>query len=77
MIYKRDNIILINKMSKNIEVLLIGECGSGKSSLGNFLLGKEDAFIVSDMPEKATHFITKQTVDNLSIIDTPGLEDPK
>ena len=33
----------------NIEIILIGETGVGKSSLGNFLFGKK-VFEISDEP---------------------------
>ena len=57
-------------------ILLIGETGTGKSSLGNFLLG-EDIFKVSDDPLSGTKKITgkQNEIDNIFVIDTPGYQD--
>lgn len=60
--------------------ILIGETGSGKSSFGNFALGIEDAFKVSDDPKSCTtETIRKisQLDPEISIVDTPGLQDSK
>ena len=56
---------------ENISILLIGLSGHGKSSLGNFLLGKH-IFKVSDRNQLCTRCISSYTSGNLTIIDTPG-----
>ena len=61
-------------------ILILGETGNGKSSLGNFILNKENAFSTSDN----TSSETKETngkygegdTKNIFVIDTPGLQDP-
>ena len=62
-------------------ILILGETGNGKSSLGNFILNKENAFSTSDN----TSSETKETngkygegdTKNIFVIDTPGLQDPE
>ena len=65
-------------MSSLFNCILIAETGSGKSLFGNYALGIENAFLVSDNPFSCT----KQTIRKISrldpqicIIDTPGLMD--
>ena len=59
-------------------LVLIGETGNGKSSLGNFILGKQ-VFSVSDKPQSETQFTKGEYGDNekrdIFVIDTPGLQD--
>ncbi|EMD42384.1 AIG1 family protein [Entamoeba histolytica KU27] len=63
---------------KQTKLLLIGETGNGKSSLGNFIL-KKNIFEVGDTTKSETE---KAKVENgeedrsdLIIVDTPGLND--
>ena len=58
-------------------VLLFGETGVGKSSLGNIILEDPYAFKISDKPDSET----KKTLGkfnknkNIFVIDTPGCQD--
>lgn len=64
-------------MSNRINLLLLGETGVGKSSLGNLILNEPNAFSISDKPESETKItcgkISKDK--NIFVIDTPGFQD--
>lgn len=66
---------MINNTQKTI--LLMGQTGSGKSSFGNFLLGRR-AFVTSNRCNSCTTKSVKETSSNdklIDVIDTPGLSD--
>lgn len=58
-------------------ILLIGEVGAGKSSLGNFILG-ENFFEVADEPERCTKNLkvkASKKYKDIEVIDTAGYND--
>jgi len=58
-------------------ILLIGEIGAGKSSLGNFIIG-ENFFKVADDPDRCTNdLIEKKSkkFKDIEVIDTAGYND--
>ena len=64
-------------MNNQASILLFGETGVGKSSLGNVILNDPNAFSISDRPEsetKVTFGKFNQSKD-IFVIDTPGIQD--
>ncbi|GAB1220668.1 hypothetical protein ENUP19_0056G0027 [Entamoeba nuttalli] len=65
---------------KQTKLLLIGETGNGKSSLGNFIL-KKNVFEVGDSPNSETREVVGEKGEgdrsDLIVIDTPSLQESK
>ncbi|BFU21953.1 AIG1 family protein [Entamoeba histolytica HM-1:IMSS] len=65
---------------KQTKLLLIGETGNGKSSVGNFIL-KKNVFEVSGSPNSQTREVDVQSGEgdrkDLIVIDTPSLQESK
>ena len=63
-------------------VVLIGSTGNGKSTLGNFLLDPSEehtlddpTFPVGKTNKPETKYVTVKSMDGLTIVDTPGLNE--
>ncbi|BFU18079.1 AIG1 family protein [Entamoeba histolytica HM-1:IMSS] len=65
---------------KQTKLLLIGESGNGKSSVGNFIL-KKNVFEVSSSPNSQTRDAVRENGkgerSDLIVIDTPSLQESK
>jgi predicted GTPase len=68
----------MRNQNKLINILLFGETGNGKSTLGNHLLG-DNVFRVSDDLKSETKLTFgrqgKGNSSDIFVIDTPGLQD--
>ena len=66
------------KQNKITNILLFGETGNGKSSLGNILLGNNVFKVSADVKAETKVTFGREGVGNskdLFVIDTPGLQD--
>ena len=69
----------MEKKENIYSLLLVGETGTGKSSLGNFIVG-EEVFEVSDDADACTKNTIRKISKldpQISVLDTPGLQDSK
>jgi hypothetical protein len=65
-------------MLNQTNLLLLGETGVGKSSLGNFILDDPNAFSISDSPQSETKITCgkmSKNDKNIFVVDTPGFQD--
>lgn len=62
-------------------ILILGETGNRKSSLGNFILNRKNAFTTSNNTKSETKETSGKygitDTKNIFVIDTPGLLDPE
>ena len=71
----------INKYKKSNNIYIVGETNAGKSSLINKIIGnyteKEPVLTVSNMPETTIEKIKIKLDDDITLIDTPGIVEPR
>ena len=64
-------------MPYKAKLVILGDTGDGKSSLGNYILNLKDRFRVSDDPDSETKetlgYSGSNVAEDIFVIDTPGL----